>query len=369
MTFDHSEPIVLPDKDKFRDEIEQDSLQQRIYDDMVALVEVINEYDHPIAFEYLLHRAYNEHGYSIDLDKANAFDTHKNRLNKLAKYEKSVYHHVVGRIPESGIWLKMALDWIDADEVTADNLNEVQKACTEMGNERANDYHDATKRELQERALSDIDISSYETTGDLVDEIIDNVTTVAAKVIPQRQESMRQGGQSSAGHANEKIASRILEHHGLQKGDRKSGCDFTTSTSDDADIIVSRNNGDEVFIEVKSTSVRERVGRAAPDDDEYWALFGFFGDERDVRNGILFGNDQTYAWSATTNVAYVPPETVSDVKDEDAKSNDSHSAYQLRNDDGKLYLRANNLFARDMASLNNTGELTDASPSHEEQFL
>lgn len=263
----------------------------------------------------------------------------------------------------------MALDRINADEVTADNLNEVQGECTEMGDERGDEYHNATKRELQERVLSDIDISDYETTGNLVDDIINNVTSVAVDVLPQRQESMRQGGQSSAGHANEKIATQILEHRGLKRGERNSGCDFATSTSNDADLIIYRNNGDEIFVEVKSTSVRERVGRATPDDDGYWALFGFFRNKRDVRNGILFGNDQTYAWSATTDVAYVPPETVSDVKDEDAKSNDSHSAYRLRNDDEKLYLRANNLFAQDMTSLNNTGELTDVSPSHEDQFL
>lgn len=81
MSFDYPETFVLPDKDQFRDAIEQDSLQQRIYDDMVALVKVINEYDHPIAFEYLLHRAHEDYGYSIDPNKENALSTHKKRLN------------------------------------------------------------------------------------------------------------------------------------------------------------------------------------------------------------------------------------------------------------------------------------------------
>jgi hypothetical protein len=369
MTALGSEKLVLPEKDEFRDAIGQDSLQEKIYKDMVALVKVINEYDHPIAFEYLLHRAYEDYGYSIDPDEQSSFDEHKGRLDKLAKYEESVYSQVVGRIPESDIWIKMALNRIGKDEVSAANLNDVQKTCSKMGDERSEAYHEATKRELQERVLHGVDYDDYPSRQELVDDLIDEVASAATNIIPQRQESMRQGGQSSAGSANEKIASRALENHGLEKGERDSGCNFTTSTNDDADIIVYRKDGNEVPVEVKSTSARERVGRAAPDDNRYWVLFGFFHTTSEVRNGILFKNDQTPAWSTTTNVAYAPPETVSAIDDIDSDSDDSLSAYRLRNDDGQLYLRANNLFPEDMASLNSTGELTDVSPSHEDNFL
>src|SRR6056297_2733901 len=199
MSFKKSEKLVLPNKDDFRDKIGQNSLQQKIYDDMTALVRVINKYDQPIAFEYLLYRAYEDYGYSIEPDDENAFDKHKSRLDKLAKYDVSIYSQVVGRIPESDVWIDLALDRIDADEVTAENINNVQKTCSKMGTERREAYYNATKRELQERTLRNTNYEEYETRDELVDDIIDDVTSVAVDILPQRQESMRQGSQSSAG--------------------------------------------------------------------------------------------------------------------------------------------------------------------------
>lgn len=369
MSPDNLETIDLPGKDEFRDQIGQNSLREKIYEDMVALVNVINEYEQPIAFEYLLHRAHADYGYSIDPESENSFSKHKARLDKLAQYEVSVYSRVVGRIPKASTWIDLALERIDGEEVTPDNLNEVQKTCTEMGEERADAYYNATKRELQERVLRDIDLGEYERKEKLANEIVEKATSKAVGIIPQRQESMRQGGQSSAGNANEKIASRALEHHGLRKGERGRDCDFTVSTGNDADLIVYGSDDEEIPVEIKSTSARERVGRAAPNDDEYWVLFGFFRDASEVRNGILFENDQTPEWSSTTDVAYAPPETVAAIGEIDSKRDDARSAYHLRNEDDKLYLRANNLFPKDMASLSDTGELTDAEPTHEKKFL
>lgn len=367
MNFDTAIELTLPGQDDFADATGKQYVSDTVYNDMVALTKVINEYDHSIAFEYVLHRAHEDYGYSIEPDE---FSKHKGRLDRLAVYDRSVYWHVVGRIPRSDIWVEMALEYIGEDEVTGDNLNEVQKACVEIGSQRGEAYFDATKRELQERALNDVEAPDYASTGNLVDDVINNVTSIAAKVLPQRQESKRQGGQSSAGNANEEIAAQSLKSHGLEEGERGSGCDLTEKTSDDSDLIVYDDRDAERYVEVKSTAARERVGRAVDDDeDEYWALLGFFTSTAEVRNGVLFSNNQTPAWSETTDVAYVPPGVVKEVRELDDERNDGPSASTLRNDDGQLYLRANNLFPEDMASLNENGRLTDVSPTHEEQFL
>jgi len=336
---------------------------------MVALADAISDYDRPIAFEHVLEHAYEEYGYNVDPNDDDAFGTHKDRLDKLATYDNSVWYHVVGRIPRADIWVDMALDHVGADDVTSETLNTVQEACVEIGENRSNQYFEATKQELQNRACPDIDASEYDSRDELVADVAEAIAKEAVTILPQRQESMRQGGQSSAGNANEELASQVLQSHGLELGEGDSDCDFREKTNNDSDLIVYDADGDKRFVEVKSTAARERVGRAVGKNDQYWVLFGFFNDYSEVRNGILFENNQTPAWSDTTNVAYSPPETVAGVKAEDTKKEDGESAYRLRNSEGKLYLRSNTIFARDMAALNSTGELTDVSPGHEEQFL
>lgn len=368
MNSDPSVDITLPDKDDLVDKINQKTLAQRIYDDLSALVQVINQYDEPIAFEYLLHRA-QEYGYSIDPKSDNANQKHKSRLDKLARYEPSIYFHVVGRIPQSHIWVDMAIQHIGASEVNSENLNNVQRACVELGDDQSKKYFDATKRELQERALNEIDISDYNSAGELVDGIVRQVAANAVDILPQRQESRRQGSQSSAGHANEEIATRVLREYDLEEGERDSGCDFTTDTQNDSDLIIYDVDDVNWFIEIKSEGVRERVGRAVGNNDANWAIFGFFTDASEVRNGVLNGNQQTPAWPNTTDVAYVPAAVIEEVFTLDADTDDDQTAATRANSDGDLYLRANNVFAKDIHSLVTTGSLSDVSSGHHEEFL
>lgn len=374
MTIDVTDSISLPEKDTFRDKIDQRSLKKEIFDDMTALVKTINKFDEPIAFEFLLKHASNQYGYSIDPSSNNALRKHKGRLDKLAKYDPTVYLHVVGRIPTAEVWIDLALKRIEAGEVTGANLNQLQQACTALQEDISEEYYDATKREIQRLTLAEIDIDNFESTEELVETLLEEVTDSAIEILPERQESMRQGGQSSAGSANEEIVRRSLSFAGLDIGEDKADCDVIQNT-ENADLILYDATGAQWSIEIKSTAVRERTGRAIQIEDSdtdghpvRWVLFGFFETASEIRSAILEGNDQKQPLKESTDLVYLPPTTLQEVRRLD-KQNLTKSASQLTNADGKLLLRANTVFPEDMRSLTNSVELPELSVGHESEYL
>ena len=372
MTIDVADSISLPEKDTFRDAIGQKQLSQDIYDDMTALVNTINEFDEPIAFEFLLEHSFNEYEYTIDPASDNALDKHKGRLDKLAKYDPTVCLHAVGRIPTSEVWIDLALEKIKATEVTGANLNQLQQTCTSLQQTISEEYYAATKRELKRRTLSDIDIDAFESNTELADELLKEVTNSAIEILPKRQESMSQGSQSSAGSANEEIVQQSLSSAGLDIGENKADCDVIQNT-ENADLILYDANDSQWSIEIKSTAVRERAGRAVQTEDsdtetqpDRWVLFGFFESASEIRSTILNGNDQNQPLKDSTDVVYLPPATLQAVRKQDQTATESASS--LTNADGKLLLRANTVFPEDMGSLTNSGELPELSVGHESKY-
>ncbi|QCS43878.1 hypothetical protein [Natrinema versiforme] len=365
----------IPEKDEMRDDIGQRSLRGEMYTDLVSLLKVLNQYEEPIPFEYALYRAYHDYDYSLspDADDYSAVkDKHKTRLDKAGRWDEEVVGDVVGRIPTAEVWVEYVSSELGYETVTEQNLNEVQKACVRIGDERKDEYYKACGREFQERILEDADsiLDDSGTIGEFIDEVLGDFARLAAEEFPSRVNAGSQGGKSSAGSANEELARRLLLAAGLTEGESEETVrNFTTETEDDSDVIVFGNDDQTMYVEVKSTSIRERVRRALMGEGNYWSLFGFFGNAEKVRSEVLEGNLQGEPWSEQSAVAYVPPEVVSKVEDIDEKEDDGNEVYKLENEDGLLYLRANNVFAQDMVQFTQTGELTDIDPGHEDQYI
>ncbi|MHC3382114.1 hypothetical protein [Haloarcula sp. H-GB5] len=368
-----TERYEIPDKSDLAEAIGQQRLSQEMYDDLSALVSVVNDYEKSIPFEYALYRAHHDYDYSLspESEDDNLYDKHKGRLDKIGRWNEKIVGDVVGRIPHVGVWVEFVTSELGYDTVSEQNLNKIQKACVRIGDERKEEYYKACGREFQERVLEDSDstLANSGTIGDFIDEVINNFSRLAGEEFPSRINAGKQGGKSSAGSANEELARRLLISEGLDnESDSESG-DFTTKGDDDSDIIVFGHEDQSMFVEVKSTSIRERVRRSLMGEGDYWCLFGFFNDANKVRSEVLEGNRQGDPWSEQSGVAYVPAGKVAEIEAVDNKEDDERSVYTLRNEDDLLYLRANNLFAQDMAQFTKTGELTDVDPGHEEQFL
>ncbi|MFB6175692.1 MAG: hypothetical protein ABEI99_00850, partial [Halobaculum sp.] len=305
--------IDVPSAAEVADALDQNSVGDRVYDDLVSLIRVLNDYSHPIPFEYAHFRAYHDYGFSRPPDHDRANDRLKDRLDRLGRWNPETVHRVVGRIPEASVWLDAVRAKRGLDPVSSANMNEVQQACVSVSDEREALYREATGRELQERALEAAGVASLsaETVGELVDglsrsdslpsdadsvgQVVDSVVhdmvELAISELPDREKSRSQGTKSSGGRTNELIVHRVLQSEGLRPESESSGppC-FAESESDDADVLVESAHG-QLSVEVKSSNLRERGRRAIGDDGE-WVIIGFFDEASEVRNDVLEGNEQ-----------------------------------------------------------------------------
>lgn len=359
----------LPPKSDIERALGQEGMTMRVYHDYTSLIRVINDYDEPIAFEYALYRAYHDYDYSINPSADNAYKQHKTRLNKLAQWRPTIVHDVVGRIPKDEIWVDAVLADLNESKLTSENMNDVQRRCSELSDERDQQYRDATGRELKERVIGNKDLStSTDSLEDVVDEIVSEVVDLAIGELPQRQKSRSQGTKSSGGYANEEIGYRILRAEGLvDKAADSDNYDFDTAT-DDEDILICSSNAENLSIEVKSEATKERVGRSLGDEnDEHWVLFGFFTSGQEVRSDIIDGNSQGKPLTKQAKAIYTPPSLIEDIVDID--TNSSETVHTLTNNDGKLYLRSNTEFASDMDEYASTGVLPKLSAGHHTQYL
>lgn len=352
------ERFELPDRVDFRDELEQSRMERRIYNDYSLIVDLVNEADEPLAFEYVFAQA-KERGFSKG---KNPF---KRRVKTLFDWDPKLLDWIVGQYPRYDTWVSVGARHAGVSSVDSSTLNEVQRGCAEKGRELRNAYSEASLREFQARALND---GLGEDTlsgglGEVVDTVMEVVAHMCADELPDRIESVTQASKSIAGDANEEICVRCLEALGYSNGPRTDGHEFTDD-GDDADVIVFSSSG-LLNVEIKSAATRERASRSLMGEEHPWVLFSFFDDANEVRNRMLRGNQQGTKWIDSSIAAYVPPRTLGKVEELDDDRDDGKNAYKHQTDDGQLFLRSNTEFVEDMQQYRESGQLQNLAPGHE----
>lgn len=343
-----TEVFELPDRSDLADILNKDSINQRVYDDYKIIVELVNEYDEPLSFDYAFILA-KERGLSYGKE---AF---KSKVKALFRWNNNLFEHISGQFPESEVWVDLCAESIDVDEVNSQNLNVVQQACTAEGDREKERYAEASLREFQSRVVEDGLPGAVESLGDVVDEVVSETAHLCADELPGRVTAINNGAKSMAGHSNEEICNRCLVAEGFTDGE-----EFDTE-NENADIIIKMANssGDQLNVEVKSAASRERASRAVSDNIP-WVLFSFFQDPNEVSSCMFEGTEQSPAWAESTIASYVPPDTLQQVPDLEGGTR----AYEHKTND-KLHLRSNKEFTKDMQHYRKTGELRDLSVGHE----
>lgn len=352
------EQFDLPGRTNFRDELGQSRMNQRIYNDYCLIVDLVNEADEPLAFEFAFTQA-KERDFSAG---KNPF---KQRVKSLFDWNPKLLDWIIGQYPRYDTWVSVGAYHAGVSSVNSNTLNEVQRECTEKGREMRNAYSEASLREFQTRALNDGlgEDTLSDGLGEVVDTVMEEVAHMCADELPDRIESVTQASKSIAGDANEEICIRCLEALGYSNGSRTDGHEFTDD-GDDADVIVFSSSG-QLNVEIKSAATRERASRSLMGEEHPWVLFSFFDDANEVRNRMLRGNQQGTKWIDSSIAAYVPPRTLRKVEELDDDRDDGKNAYKYQTDDGQLFLRSNTEFAEDMRQYRESGQLQNLAPGHE----
>ncbi|MFC7018376.1 MULTISPECIES: hypothetical protein [Haloarcula] len=343
-----TEEFSLPDDDDLADALNKESVDSRVYNDYKIVIELVNESDKPLSFDY---------AFTLAKDRGLTYGKgpFKSKVKALFRWNPDLFWHIAGQFPKSDVWVDLCAQSIGVDSVNSQNLNEVQQACTAEGDREKERYAEASLREFQSRALQDGFPDTIEGLSDVIEGVMEETAHICAKELPSRVTAMNNGTKSMAGNANEVICSRCLVADGFTEGD-----EFDTD-DDNADAIVYRANPstDQLNVEIKSAASRERASRAVSNNVP-WVLFSFFQDPSEVNNCMFEGTVQSPAWAKSTIASYVPPKTLQQVPDIDG----GKKAHEHKTN-GKLHLRSNEEFSEDMQHYRKTGEIRDLSVGHE----
>ena len=343
-----SEQYSIPEKDEMREAFGLTRLGDEMYNDMVALISVLNDYDGPVAFEHALLRAHEEYDYSISPDDDRAGKNHKNRIDRLGEWNPEAAQRIVGRIPRKDIWTEMALSTLSDDEITGNNMHTVQQRCIDMSETRANEYNQANAKDIQERVIENVEFAAeeYDSIGEFIDDAIEQATVIASKEIPDRIESRKQGTKSSGGSVNEEIVRQALRNEGIEELDKldNSKREYFTCKTNDADLTVVHTSSDLLRVEVKSSNLRERAGRAGGAGNN-WILLGFVNDAASLSHMIEEGNNQRPPLRDAYRLVYAPESVVTNVNP------------QTRQQNRTTFLRPINQFPGDMSYYLSNGTL------------
>jgi hypothetical protein len=295
--------------------------------------------------------------------------TKRSYISDVQRVDHSLSDRIIDTCPPGEVLLAKAMERT-GDEINSDTLNDIQQTCSAIGEEAKQAYYQYCIGQYQ----NELDTSFIEEEGgisrDTLDSLLEDFAFIVVDDFPDRIASFGNSITSCGGTANELIAVSVLKERGLTQNVESERGDFTRKGTDsNEDIAVFRRDRTETLrVEVKSSAARERVSRALKDMDDPTALFAFLEDAEEVRNGVTGGTSGDDPWHENAIVAYIPPETIEGVQELDEAKSDDKMVHELELG-GSLFLRANNLFAKDMQSYCDDGDLTDASPGHHTDYL
>ena len=301
-------------------------------------------------------------------EKADKGDSTKSKyIRQVQVYDPSLADKVIDKCPPGQVLLLKARERTGKD-INSQTLNEIQRECTKIGQEAKERYHEYSLDNYRAQTVEETGLEipdSGMVDVEVFDQLLKEFAFIVADDLPEKITSFDNSITGCGGVANELIGVRVLSEAGLVEGE-----DFAREGTDgNEDIAVHRIDGsDKMEVEVKSNAARERIPRALAEMNPPTALFSFLKTASEVRSQIISGSSLGSPWPENSAVAYVPPSTIEGVKELDEDKSDDKTIHELEKD-GKLYLRANNLFAEDMKSFHETGELTDVDADHHSNYV
>jgi hypothetical protein len=276
---------------------------------------------------------------------------------KVQAVSPDIAFSIVDAFPTGSVLVCVSAQRIDIDpeQIPQSQINKIQQECEEFGSEFRQQHADYFLANYQTQAeeCTAVDLENSNAIN------VEQYEQVQAKlrylvVEKYRDElvSLDQAMTSSAGSANEELAKCALEDAGLEENDgfenvSQKGWDLTVRT--DAGQA-KFDNSDELYVEVKSTRLRERAVKGMADTDDPTVLFGFFNELDELKGKV----EELKKRSA---LIYVPPPTLK--KDSQLNSSDTSLEDYMKTVNGKeyRYVRENTRFGDDMLEFYETGDL------------
>lgn len=273
-------------------------------------------------------------------------ETKKKRLKCVLRYDPTLIEVIADAPPTANTFVTYCANrlGLERSEIDGGTLNDIQQECVDASDEmrsRHLDYHIERLREKAERS-ADLDIPDEgRISVAAYRRATRELTELVGKELPDTLQSFNQRMIGIAGRANELIAIETLLAAELE---RTVAFEDVAAGEVEEDIRVNTmaESGEPLHVEVKSTGVRERSDAGASRIDDPTAMFGFFDDASEVK-----GRAQAIAKHAA--ITYLPPTTLAEIRNIDG------DVYELRNDSGGLFFRANNVFPDDMKQYHRTG--------------
>lgn len=276
-------------------------------------------------------------------------------IGRVLEYDPSLIERIVDKTPPTDVFVIRAANRLDIgrSEISGKNLNLVQKECIELGDDIYEQYLDYHLQRIRKEAETKAGIDLYRRESipvEKYEQVLDAFGDLIGEELPKELNSFNQGMVSIAGEANELIAIETLRFQGLREG---SDFEHVGGNRKEDIIIYTNTDGPQLNVEVKSTGIRERSEGGLSRLPDPTILFAFFDDATEVISRI---DDLVN----TCLVAYVPPNTLEEVREKDRE------AYNQRSKNRDIrFLRANNTFPEDMAHYVDHGEVPDHSKGHE----